>query len=107
MTTGFSTVSSGSMVLSGRPLLLCSRAGRQGWAYGYGPLALLASYRIFVAGFFARHTTPILLGVTLGQLALGILLTKRGRWLVLGGLGGSLCLLVIVPLGAAAAYRSA
>src|SRR5919202_4541211 len=70
---------------------------------GYAPLALLALYRHIIAGVFARHIVPIVLGIALGQLAIGILLTRRGRWLRLGGLGGTLFLLAIAPLGPGAA----
>ena len=71
---------------------------------GYGPLAMLALYRHIITGVFARHVAPIVLGIALGQLAIGILLTRRERWLRLGGLGGAVFLLAIAPLGPGAAF---
>jgi hypothetical protein len=96
----FVTLFLSASVLNG----ILMRLDPQLYVDGYGSLALLAPYRRFIVGFFARHTLPIVLGIALGQLAVGLLLTRRGRWLLLGGLGGSVFLLAIAPLGAAAAF---
>ena len=74
------------------------------YVVGYGPRALLAPYRVFIAAVFARHALPIVLGLALGLLAVGLLLTGRGRRFQLGGLGGSVFLLALTPLGTAAAF---
>lgn len=90
----------GAGVLNGLLLRLDPRL----YVDGYGPLALLTPYRLFIGGVFARHTQPIVLAIALGQLAVGALLAGRGRLLQLGGLGGSVFLLAIAPLGAGSTF---
>lgn len=65
----------------------------------YGQSALPELYRSFIYGFFSRHTQPIVLSIALGQLIVGILLTRRGWLFRLGVLGGIVFLVAIAPIG--------
>jgi len=67
-------------------------------------VALLQIYRDFIAGFFSRHTTPIVVLIALGQFLCGLFLTLGGPWLWWGTAGVILFLLAIAPLGAFSAF---
>jgi hypothetical protein len=96
----FVTLFLGAGVLNGLLLRLDPRV----YVDGYGPLALLTPYRLFIGGVFARHTQPIVLAIALGQLAVGALLAGRRRLLQLGALGGGVFLLAIAPLGTGSTF---
>lgn len=65
----------------------------------YAPLAYSDAYRRFILGFFARHIPVIVGAIAIGQLAIAVLTSLRGRAVHLG-LGGAIVFLVaIVPLG--------
>jgi hypothetical protein len=70
----------------------------------YGRWALLPAYRDFISGVFSRYTQPIVLAIALGQLAVGVLLTRKGRSFWLGVAGGMVFLLAIAPLGIGSAF---
>jgi len=72
----------------------------------YGSLAIFGFYRDFIEGFFSRHTEAIILTIALGQLAVGVLLTRHGRLFDLGTFGGVLFLVAIAPLGIGSALPS-
>ena len=71
----------------------------------FARLAVLASYRSFITGWFRNHTALVLLPIAAGQCAIALLLlrntplTRR-----LGVLGALSFLLAIAPLGAGSAF---
>jgi hypothetical protein len=65
----------------------------------YAPLAYSDIYRDFVLGTFARHITPIVCAIAVGQFAIAALVSLRGRAVQLGLAGAIVFLLAIVPLG--------
>ena len=73
---------------------------------GYADLTWSRSYREFITGFFAEHTTSIVTSIALGQLAIGFLLLSRGARVKLGLAGAIVFLLAIVPLGVGSGFPS-
>ena len=61
-------------------------------------------YRRFILGPFARHTATIVAAIALGQLAIALFVTWRGRAVQLGLAGAIAFLLAIAPLGRGSAF---
>ena len=72
----------------------------------YGELALIQFYKDFIYGVFSQYTTLFVLAIALGQLAVGVLLSRPEPLLRLGVLGAIFFLGAITPLGIGAAFPS-
>jgi hypothetical protein len=70
----------------------------------YAPLAYSNTYRDFILGTFARHITPIVCAIAVGQFAIAALVSLRGRAVQLGLAGAIVFLLAIVPLGVGSGF---
>lgn len=70
----------------------------------YAEWAVLAFYRNFINGFFSAHTQAIVVAIAVGQLTVAALLTRSGRLLTTGAIGGILFLMAISPLGVGSAF---
>jgi hypothetical protein len=70
----------------------------------YGSLTVSDAYRDFIRGPFARHVTPIVSAIALGQLAIAVLVALRGAAVRLGLLGAIVFLLAIAPLGVGSGF---
>jgi hypothetical protein len=70
----------------------------------YGELALLRFYRDFINGAFSQYTMLFILAIALGQLAVGVLLSRPDPLLRLGVLGACIFLAAIAPLGVGSAF---
>ena len=64
----------------------------------------VAPYRAFILGPFARHIGVFVGGIAIGQLAIAILVTLRGRAVAFGFAGATIFLLAIAPLGRGSAF---
>lgn len=71
---------------------------------GYAQYTVLSVYREFILGFFARHTTFIVLLIAAGQAGIALGMLGKARLFRLGAIGGILFLLGISPLGAGSAF---
>ncbi|HYN10914.1 MAG TPA: hypothetical protein VES67_26260 [Vicinamibacterales bacterium] len=71
---------------------------------GFAPLAYLESYRDFILGSFARHTTVIVWAIAVGQVVIGVLVLLSGRPLKLGLVGAIVFLIAVAPLGTGAGF---
>jgi hypothetical protein len=60
-------------------------------------VALLQVYRGFIAGFFSRHTAPIVILIALGQFLCGLFLALGGPWLWWGTASVIIFLLAMKP----------
>jgi len=65
----------------------------------YAPLAWSSWYRDFILGPFARHITPIVAAIAVGQAAIAIGVSLRGRAAVFGLIGAVVFLAAVAPLG--------
>lgn len=72
---------------------------------GFAHLAAPA-YRGFIQGFFAEHTTPIVLSIALAQATIAGMLAVGGRNLTRGAILAVVFLVSISPLGVGAAFPS-
>jgi hypothetical protein len=70
----------------------------------YAPLAYSELYRQFILGFFARHVTPIVGTIAVGQLVIAILVSLRERAVRIGLAGAIVFLVSILPLGIGAGF---
>jgi hypothetical protein len=70
----------------------------------FAETAWFGFYREFITGFFAAHTTPIILAIAAGQLGVGLGMLGSGWFFRLGCIGGMLFLLAIAPLGLGSAF---
>jgi hypothetical protein len=70
----------------------------------YGELALLRFYKAFIYGVFSQYTTLFILAIALGQLAVGVLLSRPDPLWRLGVLGACIFLAAIAPLGIGSAF---
>jgi hypothetical protein len=61
-------------------------------------------YRRFIEGPFARHVSLMVGAIAVGQLAIAVLVTLRGRAVGLGLVGAIVFLLAIAPLGRGSAF---
>jgi hypothetical protein len=64
----------------------------------------VSPYRAFILGAFARHTGPFVGAIALGQLAIAVLISARGRAVATGLAGAIVFLLAIAPLGRGSAF---
>lgn len=71
---------------------------------GYAQYAFLGWYRQFINGFFAAHTTPIVLTIAAGQAGIAIGMLAKGWFFRLGAVGAIIFLLSIAPLGIGSAF---
>jgi hypothetical protein len=69
----------------------------------YGKLAFFF-YKDFIYGFFASHTTVIVLSIAAGQLLISVFLFLGKKFFIYGVLGGIIFLLAITPLGLGSAF---
>ncbi|NIM96900.1 MAG: hypothetical protein GTO24_02085 [candidate division Zixibacteria bacterium] len=69
----------------------------------YGKLAFFF-YKDFIHGFFARHTTVIVLAIAAGQLLISVFLFLGKKFFIYGVSGGIIFLLAITPLGLGSAF---
>lgn len=70
----------------------------------YGELALLRFYRDFIYGVFSQYTIFFILAIALGQLTVGVLLSRPDPLLRLGVIGACIFLAAIAPLGVGSAF---
>jgi len=61
-------------------------------------------YKQFINGLFSSYTTPIVSGIALGQILVGIFLFMKKKLFLLGILGGIIFLVAISPLGIGSAF---
>lgn len=72
----------------------------------YSEYAIFGFYRDFIDGFFSENLQWIVLMIAAGQITCALLLTRRGRLLKLGVMGGITFLIAIIPLGIGSAFPS-
>ena len=65
----------------------------------YAPLAWSSWYRDIILGPFARHITPIVGAIAVGQAAIAVGVSLRGRAAASGLIGAAVFLVAIAPLG--------
>lgn len=65
----------------------------------YADTAILPIYRRFILGEFGQHITTFVSAVAIGQLLVGVLLTRNGLLRSLGTIGGIVFMIAILPLG--------
>jgi hypothetical protein len=70
----------------------------------FGETALLRLYRDFIYGAFSRYTILFILAIALGQLTVGVLLSRPDPLLRLGVIGAIIFLAAIAPLGVGSAF---
>ncbi len=70
----------------------------------YADMAILNSYRSFIAGFFFFFSRFFVLSIALGQLLVAVLLCGGKNFLRLGVTGGIMFFLAIMPLGLGSAF---
>ncbi|MEJ2148165.1 MAG: hypothetical protein P8Z40_01660 [Chloroflexota bacterium] len=70
----------------------------------FGGTALLRLYRDFIYGAFSQYTTLFILLIALGQLSVGVLLSRPDPLLRLGVIGACIFLAAIAPLGVGSAF---
>jgi hypothetical protein len=75
----------------------------QTYVDAYGKLAFFF-YKDFIQGFFASHTTVIVLSIAAGQFLISIFLFLGKKFFIYGVLGGIIFLLAITPLGLGSAF---
>jgi hypothetical protein len=65
----------------------------------YAPLAWSSWYRDIILGPFARHITPVVAAIGVGQAAIAVGVSLRGRAAALGLIAAVVFLLAVAPLG--------
>lgn len=71
---------------------------------GYAQYVFSYTYEAFIRGYFARHTTPLVLAIAAGQVLIALGLLAKGWLFRAAAAGGVVFLLAIVPLGVGSAF---
>lgn len=70
----------------------------------YAPLAWSSWYRDFILGPFARHITPIVAAIAVGQAAIAVGVSLKGRTVAFALAGALVFLAAIAPLGVGSGF---